>query len=109
MAGEVLFAKAAEFGDDGEGDEFYERVADEIEEHGGVGWGGTAFGISREIGNGGEGYQDVASVRDRAVGEHALDVGLHQGPEVAGEHGEHGEHPEGPEPEIRGCGKSRDR
>src|SRR5258708_24846982 len=60
--------------------------------------------MSREIGNGGEGYQDVAWVRDRAVGEHALDVGLHQGAEVAGEHGEHGEHPEGPEPEMRGCG-----
>src|SRR6202158_1261315 len=84
----MLFAEAAELGDNGEGAYFYERVADQIEEHGG------------------EGHQNVASVGDGAVGEHALDVGLHERAEVTGKHGEHGENPEGPEPEMRG-GRNR--
>src|SRR5712691_11998356 len=97
----MLFTEAAQFGDDGEGAELYEGVADQIEEDSGVGCGCATFGISGEIGDGGEGYQDVARVRDGAVGEHALYVGLHERAEIAHKHRKDREDPEGPEPEMR--------
>src|ERR1051326_4412356 len=101
----MLFAGSAELRDDGESAEFYERVADQIKEYGGVGCGGAGFCISRQKCNRSKGYQDISGVRDGAVGQHALDVGLHQRAEIPDKHGEPGEDPESPEPEM-GCGRN---
>src|ERR1051326_4800902 len=101
----MLFAGSAELRDDGESAEFYERVADQIKEYGGVGCGGAGFCISRQKCNRSKGYQDISGVRDGAVGQHALDVGLHQRAEISNKHSEYGEDPESPEPEM-GCGRN---
>ncbi len=114
---EVLFAGAAELGNDGEGADFYEGIAQQIKEDGGVGGAGAdVIVFGRQIGDGGEGDQDVAGVGDRAIGQHALDVGLEKGAEIARKHSENGEDPESPEPEMswrrerrRRCGGVRRR
>ena len=72
---EVLFAGTAELADDCEGAEFYEGVAEEIEEDCGVSGRSARVGIALKIGDGSEGDQDVAGMGDRAIGQHALDVG----------------------------------
>ena len=100
----MLFASSTQLGDDGEGAEFHQRVAEEIEEDRGVGGRSAGVGVALEIGDRGEGDQDVAGVSDGAVGQHALDVGLDERAEVADEHREDGENPECPEPEMSGGG-----
>jgi hypothetical protein len=90
---------------DGERADFHQRVAQKIEENRGVGghtaeYDGSVAG--RHTGDGGERDQDVAGMGNGAVGEQALDVGLHERAEIAGEHREYRENPESPEPILRG-------
>src|SRR5260370_41154891 len=63
---EVLFTGAAELGDDGEGAEFHEGVANQIEEHGRVGRSRTGVCIAPQGGGGRERPHDVAGVPDGA-------------------------------------------
>ena len=74
---DVFFAFAREVGDHGEGAEVGERVGGQIEHRGG----------GSDIGMRGDGHQHVSGVRDGAVGQHALDVGLLNRGEVADDHG----------------------
>src|SRR5579859_2801594 len=104
--GDVLFVLAPELGNDGEGADFHQRIAQQIKEDGGIGGDGAVGGrvAGGHAGDGGEGYQDVAGMGDGAVSQEALDVGLDEGAEVADKHGERGEDPEGPEPVLGGSG-----
>ena len=88
------FARAAEVRDDQERAQLHERVGGQVKQHG----GDARFRLAA-----GERDQNVSGVRDRAVGQHALDVGLHERRQIADAHGEHGGDPQRPEPKVRGA------
>ena len=82
QAGEVVdilipFRLPGDVGHGGERPDVHQRVGGQVE-HGG---GGARFAAR------GERHQHVTRVRDGAVGQHALDVGLQQGGEVPDRHG----------------------
>ena len=95
----AVLVVAGDLGDDGEG----------ADVHGGVGGGVEAGGGDAVGGEGGEGDEQVAGVGDGGVGEHALDVALEQGAEVADGHGEGGEDPEEDGPAVLHARGSRRR
>src|SRR5215470_19588940 len=104
---DVLFILAAKLRNDRESADFYEGIAKKIEKNCCVGGGGARRRIARgHAGDGGEGYQNVAGVGDRAIGQQTLNVGLNESSEISREHGESRENPESPEPVLSG-GRNR--
>ena len=95
----VRLAAPADGDDDGEGAERHHRVDQQRNS--------TAAPPCFAAGDHAD--QQVAGVGDARVGEHALDVALHQCGEVADGHAQHREHPDDPGPVDRQARRARAR
>ena len=87
VVGDIVMGRAAALERDhhGESAQVGESVAEQVVENRGAG---------ARRGDRGHPDQDVAGVRDRRVGEHPLDIGLHQRGQVARRHRQHRHHPQ---------------
>ena len=85
------------------------QIADQVDQqpvqpvHGKLRHVGSAW-----IHDGDQPQEDVAGLGDRAVGQHALDVGLAQGHQVAGEHGKDGQAAQQRNPDLVGRCEGQD-
>ena len=77
--------------DDGEDAEVHEDVDQQVQHD-----AGDAVWPS-----GDQAEQYESGVRDAGIGQHALDVGLHEGDETAKRHGQHRDHGDDNDPDIR--------
>ena len=90
----------ADDADDAERADDEDRVEHQVEHDGRH--ARTGVGLTGLVGGGLDADEDEPGVADRRVGEHPLDVGLHDGEERPDEQREHGEHPDRPAASRRG-------
>ncbi len=99
---QVPLALSADLRNNRERADLHQRITQEVKQHGRIRRRRSGFRIQLHRRHCRKRYQRVARMRDRAIRQHALHVGLHQCAQVANEHRDHRENPERPEPEIRG-------